>query len=228
MSKIQLYCDTGNLEELKRYSNDIRFSGFTTNPSLIAKEIGNKSYLETVKEILEILPKLDPVSFEVVSIDANEMYRQAVLLSDLAPNVYVKVPIVNPNGSNNSSLINKLIRNNVKLNVTCIGCSSQITAIEDSKNVILSVFAGRIQDTLQDAESVCSNVKYDHPNSKVLWASMRELYNIKQAEQCGCDIITVPTQFISKFNWFEYSLDDISRLSSEQFYNDAVKAGLSL
>jgi len=228
MSKIQLYCDTGNLEELKRYSNDIRFSGFTTNPSLIAKEIGNKSYLETVKEILEILPKLDPVSFEVVSIDANEMYRQAVLLSDLAPNVYVKVPIVNPDGSNNSSLINKLIRNNVKLNVTCIGCSSQITAIEDSKNVILSVFAGRIQDTLQDAESVCSSVKYDHPNSKVLWASVRELYNIKQAERCGCDIITVPTQFISKFNWFEYSLDDISRLSSEQFYNDAVKAGLSL
>jgi transaldolase len=228
MSKIQLYCDTGNLEELKRYSNDIRFSGFTTNPSLIAKEIGNKSYLETVKEILEILPKLDPVSFEVVSIDANEMYRQAVLLSDLAPNVYVKVPIVNPDGSNNSSLINKLIRNNVKLNVTCIGCSSQIAAIEDSKNVILSVFAGRIQDTLQDAESVCSSVKYDHPNSKVLWASVRELYNIKQAERCGCDIITVPTQFISKFNWFEYSLDDISRLSSEQFYNDAVKAGLSL
>jgi transaldolase len=228
MSKIQLYCDTGNLEELKRYSNDIRFSGFTTNPSLIAKEIGNKSYLETVKEILEILPKLDPVSFEVVSIDANEMYRQAVLLSDLAPNVYVKVPIVNPDGSNNSSLINKLIWNNVKLNVTCIGCSSQITAIEDSKNVILSVFAGRIQDTLQDAESVCSSVKYDHPNSKVLWASVRELYNIKQAERCGCDIITVPTQFISKFNWFEYSLDDISRLSSEQFYNDAVKAGLSL
>jgi len=228
MSKIQLYCDTGNLEELKRYSNDIRFSGFTTNPSLIAKEIGNKSYLETVKEILEILPKLDPVSFEVVSIDANEMYRQAVLLSDLAPNVYVKVPIVNPDGSNNSSLINKLIWNNVKLNVTCIGCSSQITAIEDSKKVILSVFAGRIQDTLQDAESVCSSVKYDHPNSKVLWASVRELYNIKQAERCGCDIITVPTQFISKFNWFEYSLDDISRLSSEQFYNDAVKAGLSL
>jgi transaldolase len=228
MSKIQKYCDTGNLEELKKYANDDRFTGFTTNPSLIAKEIGDKSYLETIKEILSILPTIAPISFEVVSTDVDEMYRQAVLLSGLGANVFVKIPILNPDSSNNSSLITKLIAENVNVNVTCIGSSSQVTSIPDSKNVILSVFAGRIQDTLRDAEDVCDSVKYDHPNSKVLWASMRELYNIKQAERCGCDIITVPTSFISKFNWFDYSLDDVSRLSSEQFYNDAIKAGLSL
>jgi transaldolase len=228
MSKIELYCDTGNLEELKRYVNDDRFRGFTTNPSLIAKEIGDKSYLETIQEILNIVPKLSPISFEVVSIDTETMYNQAMMLADLAPNVYVKIPILNPDGSNNTQLIFRLMSKGININVTCIGHSGQVKAVEDSKNLILSVFAGRIQDTLNDAESVCDSVKSDHPNAKVLWASMRELYNIKQAERCGCDIITVPTQFISKFNWFEYSLDDVSRLSSEQFYNDAIKAGLTL
>jgi transaldolase len=75
---------------------------------------------------------------------------------------------------------------------------------------------------------VCQKVKKFFPKSQVLWASMRELYNIKQAADCGCDIITVPTSYIAKFNWFDYTGYDIAKLSSEQFLNDAKKAGLTL
>jgi transaldolase len=75
---------------------------------------------------------------------------------------------------------------------------------------------------------VCQKVKKFFPKSQVLWASMRELYNIKQAADCGCDIITVPTSYITKFNWFDYTGYDIAKLSSEQFLNDAKKAGLTL
>jgi transaldolase len=228
MKRIDLYCDSGNLSELEKYASDKRFKGFTTNPSLIAKEIGDKTYLETIKKILDIVPNSAPTSFEVISIESDEMYRQALMLAELGSNIFVKVPILNPDGSNNAKLISRLMKEKINLNVTCVTSSEQIQDIEDSENIILSVFAGRIQDTLQDAESICNKIKNDHPNSKVLWASMRELYNIKQAERCGCDIITVPTQFITKFEWFEYSLDDVSRISSDQFYNDAVKAGLSL
>jgi transaldolase len=104
----------------------------------------------------------------------------------------------------------------------------QLKDLKDSELLIISVFAGRIFDTLEDAQAICWDIKKFFPNAEMLWASMRELYNIKQAADCGCDIITVPTSYIAKFNWFDYSLDDVSRLSSEQFLGDAKKAGLEL
>jgi transaldolase len=227
LPKIKLFCDTGNLEELKKFSTDARFTGFTTNPSLIAKEIGDKTYIETIKEILQIIP-VAPISFEVVSDDYDEMLRQALLLSGLGTNVYVKIPVVNPDGSNNIELVNELINREAKVNLTCVASLSQLNGLEDSELLIISVFAGRIFDTLRDAKAICWDVKKFYPKAEILWASMRELYNIAQAADCGCDIITVPTSYIAKFNWFDYSLDDVSRLSSEQFLGDAKKAGLEL
>jgi transaldolase len=227
LPNIKLFCDTGNLEELKKFANDERFTGFTTNPSLIAKEIGDKSYIDTIKEILQIIPVL-PVSFEVVSDEYDEMHRQALLLSGLGDNVYVKIPVVNPDGTNNVKLVNELTSLNVKVNLTCVASLGQLKDLVDCKNLIISVFAGRILDTLNDAKEICSKIKRFFPNAQILWASMRELYNIKQAADCNCDIITVPTSYIAKFNWFDYSLDDVSRLSSEQFLGDAKKAGLEL
>ena len=227
LPEIKLFCDTGNLEELKKFSTDARFTGFTTNPSLIAKEIGDKTYIETIKEILQIIPEA-PVSFEVVSDDHNEMSNQAILLSSLGTNVYVKIPVVNPDGSNNVALVNELVGRGVKINLTCVASMGQLKDLKDSELLIISVFAGRIFDTLEDAQAICWDIKKFFPKAEMLWASMRELYNIKQAADCGCDIITVPTSYIAKFNWFDYSLDDVSRLSSEQFLGDAKKAGLKL
>ena len=71
---IELYCDTGNLQELSKYANDDRFTGYTTNPSLIAKEIGNKTYRETIEEILNIIPKLAPISFEILSVEIGRAH----------------------------------------------------------------------------------------------------------------------------------------------------------
>ncbi len=227
LPKIKLFCDTGNLDELKKFANDKRFTGFTTNPSLIAKEIGDRSYLETVKEILRLIPDA-PVSFEVVSDIREEMLRQAHLLSSLGENVYVKIPIVNPDGSSNIPIVNELTNQKIKINLTCVSDLSQLKELQDSELLIISVFAGRIFDTLKDAQKICTKIKKFFPLSEILWASMRELYNIKQAADCGCDIITVPTSYIAKFNWFDYSLEEVSRLSSEQFLQDAKKAGLKL
>jgi transaldolase len=169
-----------------------------------------------------------PISFEVVSDDYDEMLRQALLLSGLGTNVYVKIPVVNPDGSNNIELVNELINREAKVNLTCVASLSQLNGLKDSELLIISVFAGRIFDTLRDAKAICWDIKKFYPKAEILWASMRELYNIAQAADCGCDIITVPTSYIAKFNWFDYSLDDVSRLSSEQFLGDAKKAGLEL
>lgn len=224
------YCDTGDIEELKYYADDFNFKGFTTNPSLIAKSYpAGTNYTKIMQEILNVIPSDKTVSFEVVSDDPDEMRRQAKIISGLSPQqVYVKIPLLNPNGSDNIELVNDLLKENIKVNLTCVAFLTPLVKLNDSENLIISVFAGRIADTGVSPERVILNIKESFTKAKILWASMRELYNIKEAECAGCDIITIPTSFIKKFEWFNYTLYDVSRISSSQFLDDAKKAGLTL
>ena len=38
------------------------------------------------------------------------------------------------------------------------------------------------------------------PKAELLWASTRELLNIFHAEESGCDIVTVPNEFLAKLD----------------------------
>ena len=58
-------------------------------------------------------------------------------------------------------------------------------------------------------------------------ASPRELLNIVQADQIGCQIITV-TPDILKISKIGYSLDEYSLDTVKMFYDDAVSAGYTL
>ena len=68
----------------------------------------------------------------------------------------------------------------------------------------------------------------DLKNTEILWASTREVYNIVQANQVGCHIITMPYVLIKKLDLFEKNLDDYSRETAETFYLDAKRAGYTI
>ena len=51
-------------------------------------------------------------------------------------------------------------------------------------------------------KSVSLTKKYK--NIQILWASTREAYNYIQANQLGCDIITMPQKLLKKWKiWFK-------------------------
>jgi transaldolase len=63
---------------------------------------------------------------------------------------------------------------------------------------------------------------------EILWASPREVLNVYQADEIGCDIITITPALLKKLklknkNLLDYSLDTV-----KMFYNDAVEAGYNL
>ena len=56
--------------------------------------------------------------------------------------------------------------------------------IHPTTPAILSIFAGRIADTGRDpVPFITTALRVKHSETKVLWASTREVYNVKQAEQ---------------------------------------------
>jgi transaldolase len=97
---------------------------------------------------------------------------------------------------------------------------------------VVSVFAGRIADTgvdpmpqMRESKKLLAGL----PQAELLWASVREVLNIFQADDCGCAIVTVPHDILAKamkmtgMNLKELSLDTV-----KMFAVDAKAAAFSL
>ena len=65
-------------------------------------------------------------------------------------------------------------------------------------------------------------------NAKILWASPREVYNIFQADNSGCDIITVAHDILNKLGSIDKDLEEFSIETVKMFYNDASEAGYKI
>jgi len=228
---IDVFADGANKTDmLKRYKEG-KVAGFTTNPTLMVKA-GIRDYEAFAKDILTEITTL-PISFEVFSDEFTEMHRQALKISSWGNNVNVKIPITNTRCESSIELIEELLAEGLKLNVTAILAEEQICALRNvlstNDDVIVSIFAGRIADTGVDPVPIMSEAVKLYsslPKVKILWASPREVLNVYQAENCGCHIITATDDLLSKISLHgksEYSLDTV-----KMFYKDATSAGFIL
>ncbi len=230
---IKIYADGADKLSMVELAKNPVIKGFTTNPTLMRKA-GVSDYAAFAKEVLaEITDK--PVSFEVFSDDFSEMERQARIIASWAPNVYVKIPIMNTKGASSFDLVKKLAADGVKLNVTAILTSAQVAhilpALAPSVPAIISMFAGRVADTGIDPIPMMEDVKAmlkPFPKYELLWASTRELFNIYQAEYVGADIITVTPDILKKSAMVGTDHTVLSLETVKMFYDDGQKVGYTL
>mgnify|MGYP006097505213 CR=1 FL=1 len=231
--KIKIFADGANEEQMIKYNKLSYVKGLTTNPSLMKKE-GIKDYTIFAKKILKKIKK-KPISFEVFSDNLNEMYIQAKTISSWGSNVYVKIPITNTKNKSCNSIIKKLSDENIKLNITALFTLNQIKSLKKVLNPksdnIISIFAGRIADTGRNPSSIIKkSIKLfsKFKKTEILWASTREFFNIIEADNLGCHIITVPPDILKKTKLIDYNLDKYSLETIKDFYNDAQKAGYKI
>ena len=91
--------------------------------------------------------------------------------------------------------------------------------------MIISIFAGRIADTGIDPKLTIKYVlkKKGNKKIKILWASAREIFNLYEADNVNCDIITLTDDLISKIKFFKKNLKIYSTETSKKFFEDAKK-----
>ena len=231
--KVKIFADGADAESIFQFAKLPYVKGITTNPSLM-RQAGVVDYKQFMEKILNVVQDI-PVSFEVFADDMEGMYKQATEISKFGENVYVKIPIVNSKGESTAEVISSLGKDNVPLNVTAIMSMEQVEDllmnIVENQRLILSIFAGRIADTGRDARAVVQSsvgLVKGLRNIEVLWASTREVYNIIQAEEAGCQIITMTYALIKKLDLLGKNLNDYSRETAEMFYSDAVNSGYKI
>jgi len=232
--KTKIYSDGADLEDMKAINKNDFVTGFTTNPSLL-KKAGVTDYLTFAKEAVATFPD-EAISFEVFSNDYDTMLKEAKMLHDLGPHVYVKIPIRTTAGEPTTDLIHDLTADGVKVNVTAIATADQVKesvdAIVPGTPSIVSIFVGRVADAGIDpipfVEKSVALTK-DRSDVELLWASTREVYSIMQAEQFGVDIITVPPTIIDKLvAKAGQTGDDITMNTVKGFAADIEATGLKI
>ncbi len=231
---LKLFADGADPKSMIRLAANPRIQGFTTNPTLM-RSAGVTDYAAFSKEILAAIPN-HPVSFEVLADTLPEIERQARILATWGPNVYVKVPISTTDGTSTIPVVKRLAHDGIKVNVTAVFTLQQVTesaeALAGGAPSVVSIFAGRIADAGVDPEphmrtsvAIC---RAANPAIEVLWASPRELYNVVQANNTGCDIITATESVLSKLGTLGKDLGQFSLETVQMFRNDAVAAGYEL
>ena len=224
--KTEIYCDSADLETIKKLNSNTLVKGFTTNPSLM-RLAGAKNYKNYSLKLLKICNR-KPISLEVFGDNFDQMFNQANIINSWGNNVYVKIPVVNSKGIFSGKVISALSKNGVKLNITAVYTINQVKKIikrinKDSK-IIISIFSGRMGDVGKDPipiikESVRLTKRLR--NVKILWASTREPYNYLQAKNCGCSIITMPAVIIEKISKFGKTYQELTLDTVRKFLKDS-------
>jgi len=232
--KVKIFADGADKAGMLQLNANPLIKGLTTNPTLMRK-VGISDFEAFARDILLGI-KEKPVSFEVFSDDFPEMRRQAMKINSWAANVYVKIPISNTRDESSLPLIKELANEGVKLNITAILTLDQVKGVAAALNPnvpsFVSVFAGRIADTGVDPVPhmvECKKILKGLPAAELLWASVREVLNIFQANDCGCEIVTVPHDILNKaLKLSGMDLKELSLDTVKMFANDARAAGFSL
>jgi transaldolase len=234
LDQIKIFADGASLAAMLALAENPRIAGYTTNPTLMRKA-GVADYRAFAREVLAVIRE-KPISFEVFADELGEMKRQAREIATWGDNVYVKIPITNTKSVPAAPLIRELAAGGVKLNVTAICTLDQVRdtaqALKGGAPSVVSVFAGRIADTgrdpvplMREALGIC---RAADARIELLWASPRELLNIVQAAEIGCDIITVTNDLLAKLPLVGKDLAAFSLETVQMFFRDAEAAGYKL
>jgi transaldolase len=211
---MKFFIDTANVEEIKKAWQLGVIDGVTTNPSLLAKE--GKEPLSVLKKICEIVD--GPVSAEAVSLNFDQMVKEAFELSKIHPNIVIKIPMT----EEGLKAVKKLSQEGIKTNVTLIFSPNQALLAAKAGATYVSPFVGRLDDIshfgmdlVRDIQIIFENYAFD---TEVIVASIRNPLHVLEAARIGADIATIPYSVIKQL--IKHPLTDIG---IERFLKDWEK-----
>lgn len=216
---MKFFVDTADVKEIRELNDLGLLDGVTTNPSLILKSGG--SITEVTKEICSIVA--GPVSAEVVATDYDGMMREAAVLSRIADNICIKLPLT----LEGLKACKALTSDGRMVNVTLCFSANQALLAAKAGATFISPFIGRLDDMAIDGMDLIAEIRtiYDNYDFKteILAASIRTVNHVKQAALIGADVSTVPPSTLKAL--VKHPLTD---KGLEVFLADWAKTGQSI
>jgi len=194
---MKFFIDTADLKEISEAHALGVLDGVTTNPSLMAKSgiTGQQNILAHYVKICEMVD--GDVSAEVIATDFAGMVKEGEMLSELHPNIVVKVPMI----ADGVKALKYFSGKGIRTNCTLVFSAGQAILAAKAGASMVSPFMGRIDDTNWDGVSLIEQIVGIYGNygfaTEVLAASIRSSLHIVQCAEVGADIVTCPLSSIT-------------------------------
>jgi len=213
---MKFFIDSADIEEIKAANERGWVDGVTTNPSLVAKT--GRSNVDVITDICKVVN--GPVSAEVISLDAEGMYREGLDLAKIHDNVVVKIPMT----EDGLITVRRLKADNIPTNVTLVFSPIQALMVAKAGAVMVSPFVGRLDDISSPGMDLISQIQTIFQNyqmkTEILVASIRHPIHILESALIGADIVTVPYKVMQGLT--RHPLTD---QGIEKFLQDAKNIG---
>lgn len=211
---MKFFIDSADINEIKQANARGWVDGVTTNPTLIAG-VG-RPMKEVIKDICSEVN--GPVSAEVLSVVADEMYREGLDLAKIHDNVVVKIPMT----EDGLVAVRRLKAEGIRSNVTLVFSPLQALLVAKAGGAMVSPFVGRLDDISNDGMELINNIHTIYENygfeTEILVASIRHNIHILDSALIGADIVTVPFKVMQGMS--QHPLTD---KGLEKFLKDAQK-----
>ncbi len=216
---MKFFVDTADVAQIRDLASTGLLDGVTTNPTLIHRS--GRKFMDVIAEICGIVD--GPVSAEVVALDHEGMMREADLLTPIASNVCIKVPLT----MDGLKTCRKLTDAGTMVNVTLCFTANQALLAAKAGATFISPFVGRHDDVGFDGMDLIDDIKTIYDNydfdTEILVASIRHPIHVLQAAKIGADVCTLPPEVIRKL--FNHPLTESG---IKGFLEDWAKTGQTI
>ncbi len=193
---MKFFIDTADVSEIRSALDMGVLDGVTTNPTLISKT--GKKFEVVIEEICELVGENRPVSAEVISLQADQMWEEAKKLAEIAPNIVVKLPTT----VDGIQTCKRCADAGIKTNLTLCFSPSQALIAAKAGATYISPFVGRLDDISTEGMQLIETIVQIYRNyrfqTQVLVASVRHPLHLVEAAKLGADVITMPYAVIEK------------------------------
>lgn len=188
---MELILDTGDVKEIEDLYTHLSVDGVTTNPSIVSKE--GKDFVSLIKEIDEIVGAEIPIHAQVLSTNFEDIMEEALYISKIRKNMYVKIPVT----KDGLRAIKELKKQEVKITATAIFTAHQGFLAAKAGADYVAPYVNRIDSISGDGVSVVSDLvnilNTYNLNSKVVAASFKNAQQVLDLMKIGVHSVTVPT-----------------------------------
>ena len=216
-----LFLDSADLHDIENAIKQYPIDGVTTNPTILARDIGNNVQLKTYLQNIRNLTIGKKLFVQVTSSNAKGMIEDAMRISEtLGGDLSIKIPST----SEGMEAIKAL--NCLHIRTTATACYSIPQAFLAAKSgaEFVAPYISHLDNMGIDGASIAGQIAKlfveNKVETQVLAASFRTLYQVQSCITNGATAITVTAQMLgilSGHSGTEHELDNFRRNWSSRF-----------
>ena len=213
---MKLFLDTADLDDVRWAATSGLIDGVSTDPSRLAVGAGDQDHRQHLAALCALVR--GPVTAPVLSVTADDIYREGKELARISDAIVVEVPMI----EEGLVATARLAADGVRVNVTLVFSAAQALLAARTGAHFVSPFIGRLDEVGANGLGVASDIRQIFDNysleCEILASSIRTPRHVVEVAKLGVDAAAVPPNVLRAL-----ILHPLTDVGLDHFLNDWSK-----